>query len=151
MPVEVDWQVGPPLLAAAAVGAAVEAALDHGGRAGLQVGVVFVDDATLCELHERWFDDPSPTDVISFDLAAGDGDPDPGGPQAELYVSLDCARRVAAELGGSPERELALYLVHGSLHLCGFDDHDPAQRARMRAAERAVLDGLGYPQGPDVD
>ena len=36
MPVEVDWQVGPPLRAAAAVGAAVEAALDHGGRAGLQ-------------------------------------------------------------------------------------------------------------------
>lgn len=151
MAVEIDWQVGPQLLADAAVVAAVETALQHGGRPGLAVGVVVVDDATLCELHERWFGDPSPTDVISFDLQGDDPDPSPDGPQAELYVSLDCARRVAAELGGDPARELALYLVHGSLHLCGLDDHEPEQRARMRAAEAEVLAGLGYAPGPAVD
>jgi len=147
--VEVDWQVEPALLDDAAVAAAVRAALAHGGRAGLHVGVVLVDDATLAELHDRWLGDPSPTDVIAFDLS--DGDPDESGPQGELYVSVDCARRVAAELGGDPARELALYLVHGSLHLCGHDDHEPDERAAMRAAEAAVLAELGYPQGPPVD
>jgi probable rRNA maturation factor len=147
--VTVDWQVEPALLDDGAVAAAVRAALAHGGRSGLRVGVVLVDDATLATLHGQWLGDPSPTDVIAFDLS--DGDPDEPGPQAELYVSVDCARRVAAELGGEPARELALYLVHGSLHLCGHDDHEPEQRARMRAAESAVLAELGYPQGPAVD
>lgn len=147
--VTVDWQVDPALLDDAAVAAAVRAALAHGGRAGLRVGVVLVDEATLSTLHEQWLGDPSPTDVIAFDLS--DGDPDDPGPQGELYVSVDCARRVAAELGGDPARELALYLVHGSLHLCGHDDHEPDARARMRAAEAEVLAELGYPQGPAVD
>jgi len=44
----------------------------------------------------------------------------------------------------SEARELALYVVHGALHLCGFDDHDPEQRAAMRLAERAVMSSLGY-------
>lgn len=145
----VDWQVEPDLLDEGAIMAAVRAALALGGRAGLRVGVVLVDDQSLCELHEQWLGDPSPTDVISFDLS-GD-EPDDGGPQAELYVSVDCARRVAAELGGDPARELALYLVHGSLHLCGHDDHEPDQRAAMRAAESQVLAGLGYAPGPAVD
>ena len=40
--------------------------------------------------------------------------------------------------------ELVLYVVHGVLHLCGFDDHDPADRARMRDAEARVLEHLGF-------
>jgi len=44
------------------------------------------------------------------------------------------------------ERELVLYVVHGALHLCGFDDHDPDERAAMRAAERSVMGRLGYPE-----
>ena len=43
------------------------------------------------------------------------------------------------------EGELLLYLVHGALHLCGFDDRTAPQRARMRAAEAAVLSDLGRP------
>lgn len=147
--VTVDWQVEPALLDDAAVAAVVRAALAHGGRAGLRVGVVLTDDPTLALLHEQWLDDPSPTDVIAFDLS--DGDPDEDGPQGEVYVSVECARRVAGQLGGDPARELALYLVHGTLHLCGHDDHEERERARMRAAEAAVLAELGYPAGPAVD
>ena len=66
------------------------------------------------------------------------------GPVGELYVSEPCARRVAAEQGIDPRRELALYVVHGALHLCGYDDHEDADRLRMRAAEREVLSRLGY-------
>jgi probable rRNA maturation factor len=117
----------------------VQAALAHGQRAGLELAVVLVDDARLAELHERVLDDPAPTDVITLDLGA-----EGGGPAGELWVSHERARRVARRRGGSERRELALYLVHGVLHLCGFDDREPRARRRMRAAERAVLRALGY-------
>ncbi|MEQ1893563.1 MAG: rRNA maturation RNAse YbeY, partial [Planctomycetota bacterium] len=54
------------------------------------------------------------------------------------------ARAVARRRGLLPRRELALYLVHGCLHLAGFDDLEPRARRRMRAAERAVLAPLGF-------
>ncbi len=116
--------------------AAVRAALAFGGRAELRVDVVFVDDPTLREMHERFLDDPSLTDVMAFDYTSSEGEADP---QAEVYVSADRARAVAAERGESPHDELLLYLVHGSLHLCGLDDHEEHDRHEMRAAERAVL------------
>ena len=135
----------------AALSEAVQAALLHGKRAGLRVDVVLVDDPTLTDLHGRFLNDPTPTDVISFDLSedAPPGPQDPG-PDAELYISLDCAQRVSLERGVSLARELTLYAVHGALHLCGFDDHEPLERAAMRVAEGRVLAGLGFEedQGP---
>lgn len=135
----VHWTVrGRRLLSQRQVRAAVAAALAHGGRPGLWVEVVFVDDRALARLHARHLGDPSPTDVITFDLG-GDG-----GPEAELYVSVERARAEARARGLSAERELTLYVVHGCLHLCGFDDHASRARARMRAAEAAVLAELGH-------
>jgi probable rRNA maturation factor len=119
---------------------AVEAALAHGGRPGAELAVVLVGDRRLAELHRSALSDPAPTDVITFDLGE-----ETGGPVGELYVSAERARDVARRRRGSVERELALYLVHGALHLCGFDDREPRARARMRAAEREVLRALGYP------
>jgi len=146
--VSVSWSgaAGRAALAARAVRAAVQAALAHGGRPGLDLSVVFVDDAEIAALHGRWFDDPTPTDVISFDL----GQDEPG-PAGELYVSVERARAEARARGLPLERELALYLVHGALHLCGYDDRERRERARMRAAEAAVLERLGYPAAPGVD
>ena len=139
MAVGITWCVAARPLTDEAVAAAVDAALAHGGRPGIDVDVVFVDDPTLADLHARFLGDPSVTDVMSFDL----GD-DAGGPSGELYVSVDRAEAVARDRGVRCARELALYLVHGALHLCGHDDHDPEERAAMRRAERAVLDALGY-------
>jgi probable rRNA maturation factor len=126
-----------------AVGAAASAALALGERPELSLQVVLVDDSTLAELHDRCLGDPSRTDVMSFDLS------DPAlGEYGEVYVSVDRAREVAARRGVAVARELALYVVHGTLHLCGYDDHDEHDSERMRAAEQTVLDGLGY--APDV-
>lgn len=100
------------------------------------ISVVFVDDAELAEMHGEWLDDPRATDVITFDLGGG------GGPEGELYVSVERAREVASRRGADPLRELMLYVAHGVLHLCGYDDHDPADRRRMRAAERRALSVL---------
>ena len=140
-PAEVAWDLpGARPLDDAAVRRAVAAALAHGGRPEALLCVVFVDDARLAAMHGEYLGDPEPTDVIAFDL----GD-ECGGPAGELYVSVERARAVARARGVSPARELALYVVHGALHLCGHDDREPEARARMRAAERAVLAELGYP------
>ncbi len=141
---EVHWaNGGDALLSEDAVCRAVELAAAQGGRAGLALSVVFVDDEHLTQLHAEHLDDRTETDVITFDL----GD-DGAGPAGELYVSVDRARRVAERRGVEVERELTLYVVHGTLHLVGFDDHEDAERARMRAAEALVLDALGFP--PDT-
>ena len=140
-PVEVHWDVvGERPLDDARVQEVARAALAHGERADLELSVVFVDDAALCELHGRYLGDDSPTDVMSFDLGA-----DTPGPGGELYVSVERAAARAAERGVDVARELALYVVHGALHLCGYDDHDEGDRAAMRAAERAVMHALGFP------
>jgi probable rRNA maturation factor len=141
--IAVAWTVpGPRLLSDAEVRAAAAAALEHGGRAGLPVSVVLVSDRELARLHGRYLGDPAPTDVLAFDLG-GEG-AERGAPAGELYVSVERARAVARERGLAPDRELALYVVHGCLHLCGFDDRRPRARARMRAAEREVLERLWH-------
>lgn len=139
----------------------VRAALEHGGEPGLHVGVVMAPDTLMVELHTQFLDDPTTTDVITFDLRVGEAALDlPGdlpaelvqeleeGLDAELYVGVEEAARVAEQRGVTLERELALYVVHGVLHLCGWDDHTPEDAAQMRTAEQAVMDALGYP--PDT-
>ncbi len=143
MKVQVERAIETALLTDAEIERNVLAALAHGGRPDLAVQVVLVDDSTLADLHARFLGDASPTDVMAFDLGQ-EGE----GPEAEIYASVECAERVARQRGVPPARELALYLVHGSLHLCGHDDHGDEERARMRAAERSVLDGLGW--APDL-
>ena len=136
--VGIAWGVRARPVPDRAVRAAVRAALAHGGRAGIDVEVALVSDRHLASIHGRFLGDPAPTDVISFDLGEDDG-----GPAGEIYVSVDRARAVARERQEPVARELALYLVHGTLHLCGFDDRSARDRARMRAAEAVVLGRLG--------
>ncbi len=140
---DIAWET-ESVLSDGRVGEILRAALRYGGRADEDVSVTFVDEATLTALHGQYLDDPTPTDVISFELGQG------AGPVGELYVSVDRAREVVAQRGGELEAELALYLVHGVLHLCGYDDHGEQERARMRRAELEVLSGLGVslPEGP---
>ena len=64
---EVHLQTSPCPLDAEEVARAVDAALDHGRRGGLAVSVVMADDALMVELHAEHLDDPTPTDVISFE------------------------------------------------------------------------------------
>ncbi|MCB9915823.1 MAG: rRNA maturation RNase YbeY [Planctomycetes bacterium] len=142
MRVGVSYEAEAPLDAAAAE-AAARAALAEGGLGAARgaLELVFVDDARLAELHARFLDDPSPTDVMAFDLGEEDDEA-----ELEVWVSVDRARDVAGARGVPVARELALYVVHGVLHLTGHDDHEDADRARMRAAEARVMDALGYPR-----
>ncbi|QDU68995.1 rRNA maturation RNase YbeY [Engelhardtia mirabilis] len=139
MKVHVEWLVEPVAPGDDGVARAVREALEYGQRPDFELSVALVDDPTLAELHERCLGDPSVTDVMSFDLE--DDGPGPGG---EVIVSVDRARAVSSARGTSLEREITLYLVHGTLHLCGYDDHEAEDRQRMRAAESAVMQRLGF-------
>ena len=112
--------------------AAVRETLQQAGRPDLAVSLLLTDDAEIARLHGEFLGDPTPTDVISFDL--GDG--------AEIVVSVTTARRCSKAAGHRLADEVVLYVVHGLLHCCGFDDITAADRRRMRAAERAILAAL---------
>ena len=103
----------------------------------LDLSFVVVDDARMAELHERYAGVSGPTDVLSFPLGE---DPVLLG---EVVISADTARREAAARGHPAYDELLLYAVHGVMHLVGHDDHEPADRRRMRRAERRALAALG--------
>ena len=63
-------------------------------------------------------------------------------------MSTETARRMARAVGWTPRQELAYYIVHGVLHLTGYDDHTAADRRQMRARERAVMKACGLPVPP---
>lgn len=98
-----------------------------------ELSLVFLTDAALAQLHADFMDDPSTTDVITFE---GDAT---AGLAGEICVSADTARTYAREHGHDFPTELTLYLVHGWLHLTGYDDLQPAKKRRMRAAEARAL------------
>lgn len=116
----------------------VRAALAHGGRPAMPVALLLTGDREIGRLHAEFLGDPSPTDVISF--AVDDG--------AEIVVSVDTARRVAKEKGHAARAEVALYVVHGLLHVMGWDDVRPRLREQMRAAEAAIMRSLGLAYAP---
>jgi probable rRNA maturation factor len=120
----------------------VRRALAVEGIEQAEIGILLVDDRRIAKLHGEWFDDPTPTDVITFDLSAG------GVLAGDIAVSCETARRMARELGWTPRQEVAYYVVHGILHLTGYDDRTPADRRTMRARERAVMKAIGLPTPP---
>ena len=125
-----------------AVRALVEGVLEGEGVDAAAISVALVDDEAIHRVNRDFLDHDCPTDVVSFVLS------DPDEPLVgELVVSAETAARVALEIGAAPWNELALYLVHGLLHLCGCDDLDEDAAARMRAREEVALrrGGLANP------
>jgi len=104
-----------------------------GGCPDGELSLAFLTDAEQADLHGRFLDDPTPTDVITFE-----GQPD-FGQAGEICVSADTAAAYAEKHGHDFAEELALYLVHGWLHLAGYDDLQPALKRRMRAAEKRAM------------
>ena len=114
-----------------------------------ELSVVFLTDPALAQLHADFLADPTPTDVITFE-----GDPAQG-TAGEICISADAAsRQVSSKRGNLPRRssakrsgggplafstELTLYLVHGWLHLAGYDDLQPAKKRLMRRAEARAM------------
>lgn len=116
------------------------------------LSIAIVNDTEIAQLHARWLDIPGPTDVLSFDLS---GTPRPPRPQSaglrvvgEIIASGETAVREAMRYHWRAEHELAYYLLHGLLHLCGYDDLEPGPRRAMRRRERQLMQAIGLPTPP---
>ena len=106
-----------------------------------EVSVSFVDDAVIAELNEKYRGKQGPTDVLSFECdGCGDG---PDAPEdgvfelGDVIIAPDVAERQTAEFATTFEEEISLLLVHGLLHLCGYDHVVDEEAEVMEAREAA--------------
>jgi probable rRNA maturation factor len=113
---------------------AVVAVLRDAQIVDADVSIALVDDPTIAKLHAEFLDDPTPTDVLSFVLEQSETSL-----EGEVVASAETALEYAARYKSTPADELLRYVIHGVLHLVGYDDSTPRQRATMRAKERKYL------------
>lgn len=105
-----------------------------------EVDISFISDKAMRSMHLDFFDDPSPTDCISFPI---DYDEAIGYKHlGEVLVCPEVAFRYSSTKQLVYLDELVLYVIHGLLHLCGYDDLDPQSRRLMRKRERYHMDYL---------
>ncbi len=133
----VNEQSGHPVNDAQLTKAAA-AILEDSPFSSAVISLAVVDDETIHELNRRHLEHDYPTDVLSFVLE-DDGDHLEG----EVILSADTAATIAAELGHPAADEQLLYVIHGMLHLVGYDDKSSADAEEMRAAEARFLHKFG--------
>jgi probable rRNA maturation factor len=117
------------------------AVLEGQGISDYEISLAFVDDPTIHRLNLRYLQHDEPTDVLSFPLS------DAGSKKlsGELVIGAEVGMARAREHGHDVQHELGLYVIHGLLHLCGFDDHGAAEAKAMRERERHYLRLLELP------
>jgi len=97
-----------------------------------EMEITLLDDSEMARIHGEFLDDPTPTDVITFD-------------HGELLIGVETAARQAKEFESSQAREIALYGIHGMLHLSGFDDRS-SDDAKLMAARQFELLAQFFPE-----
>lgn len=135
----------------------------HGAGADVELSLLITDDATVRGLNRRYREQDRTTDVLSFALEA-DGARHGGGREpaggfimppdervhlGEVIVSYPRAAAQAAERSHPVDDELALLVVHGVLHLLGYDHDRPGREREMKSLERRVLSAVGGRSGQD--
>ncbi len=120
------------------------------------VRVKIVNDSMMSDAHQRFSGIEGTTDVLTFDLSEPDADHDTEQDDnqhkildTDLIVCYDEAERQAADRSHTTLHELLLYIVHGTLHCLGYDDHDEDDYARMHTREDELLTAAGI--GPLFD
>ena len=111
------------------------------GKRSASIDITFLGDAGIKKMNRKYMGRNRTTDVLSFLLPAP-----PGKNKrtiiGDIYISKDTARRNARRFNTGLGRELTLYTIHGVLHLLGFDDRTPGERARIRKLEEKFLEKL---------
>ena len=111
----------------------VDALLREEARTDAEISIILCDRAQHAELHRTFLGHDHPTDVLAFPLGGADTI------EGEVYVDLDTARDRHSEFDCDFEVEVARYVVHGVLHLLGFDDKDPASTVELKAREEKYV------------
>ena len=91
-----------------------------------EVFIWLISDRRMALLHRKFLGQSGPTDVLTFQ-------------HGEIFISVETARRHARVFGNSVLRELKLYIVHGLLHLHGFEDQTPSEAHKMKAMQERIL------------
>lgn len=119
------------------------------------LSLTLVDDAAIQQINREQRGKDAPTDVLSFP-AYDPGDLDArthahaGDPIGDVVISIDTARRQAADYDGTLQNEVYRLLIHGILHVLGHDHMEPEERATMEAEERRLADVIGMPWPYDL-
>lgn len=126
---------------------AVSVVLDMEGRSKemCEVSVLYTDDSFIRELNDQYRGEDGATDVLSFPMMSPEEmDIASGFPEVlgDIVISLDTAERQAEERGVSLREEVGLLLIHGCLHLLGYDHDDPSEEAIMWRKQQTALDLL---------
>lgn len=124
-----------------AIKTAAKSVLEGEGITTGKVSIAFVNNSHIHRLNKQFLDHDEPTDVITFPYT---------GPKAkklegEIVIGYEIACENAADRGHDCQYELLLYVIHGCLHLCGYDDKDDGSQRKMRAKESIYLTLLKLP------
>jgi probable rRNA maturation factor len=156
-PVEIDvavpcdaWLAACPdaaSLAGRAARAALAAEFPTTANAPVLLGLVLTDDEEQRTLNRTWRGKDAPTNVLSFAVTDPDEPPPPGAPilLGDVVLAFETVAREAAEQGKPLPDHLVHLVVHGVLHLVGFDHESDAEAMVMEAREIGILAGLGVP------
>ena len=104
----------------------------YGKKVG-EIAYIFVDDEKILEVNRQYLQHDYYTDIITFDYCEGEK------LSGDLFISIDSVRENAIEYGAEFKDELNRVIVHGILHLIGYDDHCDEDIAEMRAKENYYL------------
>jgi probable rRNA maturation factor len=112
----------------------------------VDLGIIFVNEKPMEDLHIQWMDEPGPTDVMSFPMdelrpGADDG-PLVEGILGDVVICPQVARLQAEAAGHTMMDEVHLLLTHGILHLVGFDHAEPEEEREMFKLQRSLLEGF---------
>lgn len=114
--------------------------LNEEGQTCDEVNIYFVDTPAISQLHEEYFNDPSPTDCISFPIDQGVNSPYTV--LGEVFVCPATAIEYSAKHRKLPYDETTLYIVHGLLHLLGYDDISDNDRKLMHKTQAHYMKKL---------
>lgn len=113
-----------------------------------ELTVVLVDDDSIHELNRRYRRKDKPTDVLAFAMREGLRVPGDEPTLGDVVISLDTAARQARRRGRSLQAEVRTLLIHGVLHLLGYDhERSAAEALKMRRKEREMASALEPPDG----
>lgn len=110
----------------------IQQAIDSEGYELTRIDYIFCSDAFLLEVNQTHLNHDTYTDIITFPL-------NDNPIIAEIYVSIERVKENAESLSIPFEQELQRVMIHGILHLCGYDDHEEDDIARIRQKEEAYL------------